>query len=217
VTDQHFSEMRAAMVASQLRTNAVSDPKVVAAMESVAREDFVPKERAGLAYVDVPISLGNGRSLNAPLVTGRLIVEAQIKATDSVLLIAAATGYAAAVLASLAKQVVAVESEPDLAAQARRNLEAYDSVTFFEGPLTEGHAALAPYDIVMIDGAIETVPAFLWAQLKNGGVMVSGLVEQGVTRLAIGRQFEGTGVLVPFADAEVTTLPGFGKPRTFEF
>jgi protein-L-isoaspartate(D-aspartate) O-methyltransferase len=217
VTDQHFSEMRAAMVASQLRTNAVSDPKVVAAMEAVAREDFVPKERAGLAYVDVPITLGNGRSLNAPLVTGRLIVEAQIKATDTVLLIGAATGYTAAVLASLAKQVVAVESVPDLAAQARRNLEAFDSVTFFEGALTAGHAALAPYDVVIIDGAVETVPALLWGQLKTGGVMASGLVEQGVTRLAIGRQFDGTGALVPFADAEVAILPGFSTPRAFEF
>jgi protein-L-isoaspartate(D-aspartate) O-methyltransferase len=217
VSDQHFLDMRAAMVASQLRTNAVSDPKVVAAIEAVAREDFVPIDRVGLAYVDVPIPLGGGRSLNAPLTTGRLIVEAKIKSTDRILLIGAATGYAAAVLARLAAQVVAVESATELSAIAQKNLQSLDNVIFVEGPLAKGHLALAPYDVIMIEGAVEAVPSSLWTQLKSGGLLASGLVDQGVTRLAIGRQFDGTGVLVPFIDAEVAILTDFNSPRAFEF
>ena len=80
--------MRAAMVASQLRTNSVSNPVIVAAMEAVAREDFVPVGRAALAYIDVPVPLRDGRSLNAPLVTGRLLVESGVKAGDKVQFVA---------------------------------------------------------------------------------------------------------------------------------
>jgi protein-L-isoaspartate(D-aspartate) O-methyltransferase len=217
VTEHNFASMRAAMVASQLRTNSVSDPKVVAAMESVAREDFVPLDRAGLAYVDVPIPLGRGRSLNAPLVTGRLIVEARVKPTDHVLLIGAATGYSAAVLARLAKTIVAVESDPDLASQARKTLEPIDTVTVVESAMSGGYQENAPYDIIMIDGAVEAVPPALWTQLKPGGVMVTAVVDDGVTRLARGQQIGGTGVLLSFAEGEVDILREFSVARSFAF
>jgi protein-L-isoaspartate(D-aspartate) O-methyltransferase len=204
VTEHNFASMRAAMVDSQLRTNSVSDPRIVAAIQAVAREDFVPADRAALAYVDVPLSLGGGRSLNAPLVTGRLIV-------------GAATGYAAAVVAQLAASVVAVESDPALVAHARKALEAYDTVSVREGSLTDGNQDGAPFDVVIIEGAVEAVPAGLWAQLKPGGVMVGALADNGVTRLARGQQVDGSGVLLPFADCDVAPLPGFSTPRSFTF
>jgi protein-L-isoaspartate(D-aspartate) O-methyltransferase len=209
--------MRAAMVDSQLRTNSVSDPRIVAAMQAVAREDFVPADRAALAYVDVPLSLGGGRSLNAPLVTGRLIVEAGIKPDDHVLLIGAATGYAAVVIAQLAATVVAVESDPALAAHARKALEAYDNVSVCESSLADGSQAGTPFDVIIIEGAVEAVPAALWAQLKPGGVMVAALADNGVTRLARGQPVDGSGVLLPFADCDVAPLPGFSIPRGFTF
>jgi protein-L-isoaspartate(D-aspartate) O-methyltransferase len=217
VTEHNFASMRAAMVDCQLRTNSVSDPRIVAAIQAVAREDFVPADRAALAYVDVPLSLGGGRSLNAPLVTGRLIVEAGIKPDDHVLLIGAATGYAAAVVAQLAASVVAVESDPALVAHARRALGAYDTVSVREGSLTDGNQDGAPFDVVIIEGAVEAVPARLWAQLKPGGVMVGALADNGVTRLARGQQVDGSGVLLPFADCDVAPLPGFSTPRSFTF
>jgi protein-L-isoaspartate(D-aspartate) O-methyltransferase len=217
VTDHNFASMRAAMVDSQLRTNSVSDPRIVAAMQAVAREDFVPADRAALAYVDVPLSLGGGRCLNAPLVTGRLIVEAAIKTNDHVLLIGAATGYAAAVIAQLAATVVAVESDPALAAHARKALEAYDNVSVCESSLVEGNQAGAPFDVIIIEGAVEGVPAALWGQLRPGGVMVAALADDGVNRLARGQQVDGSGVLLPFADCDVAPLPGFSTPRGFTF
>jgi protein-L-isoaspartate(D-aspartate) O-methyltransferase len=209
--------MRAAMIASQLRTNSVSDPKVVAAMEAVAREEFVLAERASLAYVDVPIPLGNGRSLNAPLISGRLIVEASVKPNDKILLIGSATGYLAAVLALLADQIVAVECDAALAAQARMPLAETDRMTLVEGPLEAGCADHGPYDCIIVDGAVDAIPAAFWAQLKPGGTLVAGIVEDGITRLAKGRQTAGCGVMIAFAEGEIVRLPGFAAPKDFVF
>ncbi|HEX7848297.1 MAG TPA: protein-L-isoaspartate O-methyltransferase, partial [Sphingomonas sp.] len=114
-----FEAMRHAMVQSQLRTNAVNDPRVVTAMGRVPREAFVPAGTRRLAYRDTAVAIGNGRYLNLPIATGKLLTEAYLEPTDKVLLIGAAGGYTAAVLAELVAGVVAVESDPDLAAQAR--------------------------------------------------------------------------------------------------
>jgi protein-L-isoaspartate(D-aspartate) O-methyltransferase len=207
--------MRRAMVASQLRTTGVSDSRVLAALGSVARERFVPGERRALAYVDTLIPLGGGRALNAPMVLGRLLAEARPQAGERALVVGAATGYAAAVLAEMALDVVALEVDPALAAAARAALEG--SARVVEGPLAQGWASGAPYDLICIDGAVEGVPDALVAQLRDGGRLVTALVEAGVTRLAIGRRAgEGFG-LGSFADAEAPLLPGFARPRQFSF
>ncbi len=101
MTEQNFEPMRRAMVASQLRTTGVNDPRVIAAMGEVARERFVPAERAALAYADATVPLANGRALNPPMALGRLLTEAQLQGDERALVIGAATGYAAAVLARL--------------------------------------------------------------------------------------------------------------------
>ncbi len=205
------------MVSSQLRTNNVSDPRIVAAMEAVARERFVPAERTALAYVDVPIPLSGGRALNAPLVTGRLIVESEIKAGEKVLLVGAATGYAAALLAELGAKVTALEVDEGLAATARAALGKTAGITLATGPLEAGWRKGAPYDVVLIDGAIEAVPAAIAAQLSDDGRLLTGLVDKGVTRLARGCK-AGQGVaLVPFADLETVRLLGFSAPSGFSF
>ena len=217
MSELDFSTMRAAMVASQLRTNAVSDPRVVAAMEAVAREKFVPDDRRPLAYIDVAIPLGQGRALSAPLVTGRLIVEAGARAGDKVLLIGAATGYATALLAELGAEVVAVEESAALFAKAQSNLGGLAGVELIEGALNEGAAHKAPYDIILIDGAVEQVPETLWVQLREGGTLATGVVDRGVTRLATGRRVGSGGALVSFVDIEAAVLPGFAAPRGFSF
>ena len=209
--------MRAAMVSSQLRTNNVSDPRIVAAMEAVARERFVPAERATLAYVDVPIPLSGGRALNAPLVTARLITESGVGAGEKVLLIGAATGYAAALLAQLGAKVTALEVDDSLVAAARAALGKASGITLVTGPLEAGWRKGAPYDVILIDGAVEAVPAAIAAQLAVDGRLLTGLVDNGVTRLALGRK-AGQGVgLVPFADLETVRLPGFSTPSGFSF
>jgi protein-L-isoaspartate(D-aspartate) O-methyltransferase len=217
VSDLDFSAMRAAMVSNQLRTNAVSNPLVVAAVEAVAREKFVPADRLALAYVDIPVPLGGGRSLNAPLVTARLITEAGLKKGDRVLLVGAATGYAAALIAELVGSVTALEEDAALFEKARLNLGGDDRVTLAKGPLNAGWAAGGPYDAVIIDGAVEAVSDALWAQLVAGGVLATGVVDQSVTRLAIGRAAGNGHGLFAFADAETTILPGFAKPRGCSF
>jgi protein-L-isoaspartate(D-aspartate) O-methyltransferase len=206
---------RAAMVVSQLRTSGVSDARVVAAMAQVEREKFLPESQRALAYRDRSLPLGNGRSQNPPLATGLLLTEARLQPTDKVLVVGAAGGYAAAVAAQLAAKVVAVEVDPALAAAARSALEGQAELV--EGPLADGHAAGAPYDVLIIDGAVEELPAALAAQVAPGGRIVAGLIDRGVTRLASGLRSEGGFGLNPFADIETAVLPGFEKPLGFKF
>jgi protein-L-isoaspartate(D-aspartate) O-methyltransferase len=216
MTEHNFDQMRRAMIASQLRTTGTNDARVLAAMGEVPRERFVPAARASLAYADALVPLKPGRDFNSPMALGRLLTEAAPRPGERVLVVAAATGYAAALLARLAGPVVAVEEDCDLAAQARANL-AGTGVRFVEGPPAEGCRDGAPYDLILIDGAVEYVPEALVAQLADGGRLAAGLLENGVTRLAIGRRAgEGFG-MAAFADAAAAILPGFAKPRAFEF
>ncbi len=209
--------MRHAMVASQLRTNAVSDARVVAAMDTVPREAFLPTEQAEIAYRDTAVPLAHGRAQNVPIATGRLLTQAELRADDRALLIGAAGGYTAAVLAELVAEVVAVESDATLVALARTALAGNPTVTLVEGPLEAGHAAGAPYDVIVIDGAVEEIPQALIEQVKIGGRVVAGILDRGVTRLSAGRRTAGGFGLLDFADIDCVTLPGFARPRTFTF
>lgn len=210
VTEQTYSSMRTAMVESQLRTSDVDDQRVIAAMAKVPREEFVPVERRAMAYIDRPIPLAAGRALNPPLVTGRLLTEAQIAPGDKVLLIGAATGYAAALLVELGAQVTAVEEEggPEIAVAG---------ATVVRGALKDGAASGAPYDVLFIDGAVEEVPATLVQQLADDARVVTGIADRGVTRLSSGRVVAGALGLNSLVDIEMVVLPGFGAPQAFIF
>ncbi len=212
-----FETMRMAMVASQLRPSGVTDPRVIAVMAETPRERFVPAGMEDLAYRDSTINLGEGRRANTPLATARLLVEARLRPSDRVLLIGAAMGYTAAVLSQIVAEVVAVESTPALAAAARANLAAFSNVTVVEGALEEGHAEGAPYDVLVIDGAVEQVPSTLYTQLVERGRVVTGLNDRGVSRLAAGARDADVIGLLPFADYDSVPLPGFTKPRSFTF
>ena len=213
----NFEAMRHAMVQSQLRTNAVNDPRVVTAMAVVAREKFVPEEVRRLAYRDTAVAIGNGRYLNVPIATGKLLTEAYLLPADKVLLIGAAGGYTAAVLARLVASVVAVESDHDLAVHAKGALKDLANVTLVEGPLEKGHAKGAPYDVLVVDGCVEQLPHSLVSQVAPGGRVVAGIVERGVRRLATGRAIKGAFGLRAFADIDCVALPGFAAPRGFSF
>lgn len=208
--------LRQAMVSSQLRPNAVDDPRVVAAMARVPRERFLPDTSAALAYRDALVPIGRGRHANLPMATGRLLTEAFLRPDDRALLIGAAGGYTAAVLAGLVREVVAVESDPVLVGAARAAL-AGTNVTLIEGDLADGHAAGGPFDVLIIDGAIERLPDTLIEQVAIGGRITTGLIDRGVTRLASGRRSRGGAGIVPFADAECARLPGFAEPPRFRF
>jgi protein-L-isoaspartate(D-aspartate) O-methyltransferase len=212
-----FEEMRAAMVASQLRTSAVDDSRVIKVMGEVPRERFVPAASRAIAYYDRDVPLGNGRAMNAPLASARLVNEAEILSTDRVLLIGAGTGYTAAVIAGLAGSVVALEEDATLAAQAREALAGMANVTVAEGPLVAGWAQGAPYDAIVIDGGVEFVPEAIVQQARIDGRITTGVIDRGVSRLAAGRRSEGGFGLADFADVDCVVLPGFAKPPTFQF
>ncbi len=190
VTPSMFANMRNAMVVSQLRPDGVSDPRVVAAMETVPREDHVPEERRATAYADRLIPVSNGRAINPPMVTGRLLTEAQITAGERVLIIGAACGYTAAVVALLTDSVVSIDA----------------------GVPIDGC-----YDVIYIDGAVEQLPGDIASHLSASGRVVTGIVEAGVTRLAIGRAGGNGFGLIAFMDAEMAILPEFGRPPAFVF
>ncbi len=216
MTEHNFEQMRRAMVASQLRTTGVNDPRVVGAMGAVPRERFVPPERCALAYADTLVPLGHDRQLNPPMALGRMLSEARLRGGERALVIGAATGYSAAVLARLAASVTAVEEVPELAAFARRALDG-TGVELVEGPLGEGHAEGAPYDFILVDGAVEQVPPAIVDQLADGGEFALALLDEGVTRLCVGRVVAGAFGTNAVSDAAAAVLPGFEKPRGFSF
>ena len=211
-----FETMRQAMVASQLRPNAVNDAAVVDAMAALPRERFLPEPLAAVAYTDAPLPLGEGRVANPPIATGRLLTEARVKLSDRVLVVGAAGGYAAALLARLAARVTALEVSPTLATLAENAL-AGTGVTLVTGPLAAGHPAAAPYDLIFVDGAIEQVPQALIDQLEIEGRLVAGVIDRGVSRLSVGRRTAGGFGLADFADIEAAHLPGFAPPPAFSF
>lgn len=204
--------MRNAMVDSQLRTSDVSDPHVIAAMAAVAREAFVPADRQAMAYIDRPVRLAGNRALNPPLATGRLLTEAAIRPGEKVLLIGAATGYTAALLQAMGVEPVALEEDAGLVAVAKAA-----GVAVVEGALSGGVPDKAPFDVIVIDGAVEDLPPTIVEQLADGGRLVTGLLENGVTRLCVGRKSGSAFGMASIADIEMVVLPGFSRPRGFAF
>jgi protein-L-isoaspartate(D-aspartate) O-methyltransferase len=216
MTEHNFEQMRRAMVASTLRTTGVNDPRVLAAIGAVPRERFVPPALISAAYADINIPLKSGRELNSPMALGRILNEAGPQEGERALLLGAATGYAAAVLARMVGSVVAVEDDPELAQAARAALVG-TGVWFVEGPLTNGFPERAPYDLIVIDGAVEFVPQAIIDQLVDGGRLATAVLESGVTRIAIGRRAGESFGLAPMTDSAAAILPGFRKPKTFSF
>jgi protein-L-isoaspartate(D-aspartate) O-methyltransferase len=200
------------MVENQLRPVGVSDPLVLDAIGSVAREQFVPGESRPLAYADRSIAIGQGRHLSAPAVIGQLLTQLAPKPGETALVVGAGTGYAAAVLAAIGCEVVALESSAELAARAREL-----GLDVAEGRLDAGHKPRAPYDLILIDGAVEYLPDAIIDQLADGGGLGTALIDRGVTRLIVGQKVAGAFGHLSIADAGVAPLPGFSRPRGFTF
>ena len=176
-----YDRARKVMVDNQLRTAGITDRRVLAAMGGVPREQFVPEVRRGLAYIDAAIPVGGARKLGAPAPFAKLIQLAEIDGTDDVLDLGCGTGYSAAVIAQLGASVVAVETEPSLATTARTVLAAIGATnaTVVEGALETAGKAKGPYDVIVIEGVVESVPGALFAQLKPEGRLVALVASEG--------------------------------------
>lgn len=207
-----FAAARRVMVESQLRPQGVTDPGVLGAMGEVPREQFVPPEMRPMAYVDRAVAVGEGRFLLPCAVLGQLLTQMAPSRGERALVIGAGTGYSAAILRHIGVAVVALESSPALAVTG----EAL-GIEFVNGELEQGHAAGAPYDLILIDGAVEYLPAEITDQLAPGGRLGGALTERGVTRLIVGRKSGQAFGHLSIADAAAPALPDFRRPQTFTF
>ncbi len=207
-----FAAAREAMVESQLRPQGVTDRGTLDAMARIERERFLPSHTRPLAYVDRAVAIGDGRFLPAPAVLGQLLTQMMPQAGQRALVVGAGTGYSAAVLKEIGLDVVALESSAALAAAAREL-----GVEVVEGPLEAGYADGAPYDQILIDGAVEAIPEAIIDQLDDGGRLGTALVDRGITRLVVGRKAGEAFGTLSFGDAGVPALPGFTRPKAFKF
>jgi protein-L-isoaspartate(D-aspartate) O-methyltransferase len=206
-----FAAAREAMVESQLRPQGVTDPAIIQAMGRIERERFLPKPTRPLAYVDRSVAMGDGRFLAAPSVLGQLLTEMRPEPGQRALVVGAGTGYSAAVLSAIGLNVSALECSAELAAASS------NKVKVVEGPLEEGHSKAAPYDQILIDGAVEYIPDAIVDQLADGGRLGTALIDRGISRLIVGRKSGGAFGYLSIGDAGVPALPGFTRPRAFTF
>jgi protein-L-isoaspartate(D-aspartate) O-methyltransferase len=217
-----FVAARRMMVDGQVRTADVTDPRLLAAMLDLPRERFFPEDKASLAYLDIDASVSEAglpvRRLLKPMVLAKLIQAAGIAGTDRVLDVGCATGYSTALLAQLAGSVVGLEEDRTLARQAAAMLTAAGAANakVVTGQLLDGWPAEAPYDLILLEGATEVMPAAIMEQLKVGGRLacVMGRAPGKATIYQrTDTDFSGRAVF----DAAAPLLPGFAKPQEFVF
>ncbi|MBV9550286.1 MAG: protein-L-isoaspartate O-methyltransferase [Alphaproteobacteria bacterium] len=209
------------MIDGQLRPNDITDPGILSAFTAVARDSFVPRAAQAIAYADLSVEVAPGRFLMEPRTLGKLFQFAQIGPEDRILDVGCATGYSAAVLARLGGKVVALEQDADLLRTASEKL-ATTSVVLVQGALVEGARAEGPFDVIIIEGAVEQVPETLLAQLAEGGRLLAI-----VTKAGAGEHVTGHAVLYlkqhgsvgrrDLFDAAAPALAGFKKMMGFAF
>ena len=203
------------MVESQIRPSDVTDRRVTAAMSAIPREAFVPEQLATFAYSDDALHVGPDAVMLSPTVLARLVQLADINPDDAVLVIGGCSGYAAAIVAQIAKSVVALLPDRVSAtsvASACRSI-AIDNVTAVAGVLSEGWKAQCPYAVIVVEGGVEAVPEALKSQLADGGRLVAIEVERGLGHAFL---LQKTGEFFVRRDtfqAAAQLLKGFESPK----
>lgn len=220
-----FAELRRGMVDGQVRTNDVTDLRIVEAMLDIPRERFVPPALEPFAYIDGDIQLrpasdaAPARFLLEPRVLAKLIQLADVQPDHRVLDVAPGTGYSSAILGRLSGQVVAVDDVPEFVSTAKATLAQLDlaNVAVVEGRLTAGWPSQAPYDAIFLNGAVEVIPAILFDQLKDGGRLLTVMGYGGAGRAAVFTKIAGGVSEVFDFNAAIPPLPGFAAPPRFVF
>ena len=218
-----FATARQKMVDGQVRPSDVTDIRILDAMLAVPREAFIPPNQRALAYLDLDLDVGEAASargfLIKPVVTAKMLQAAEIKETDNVLVVGCATGYAAAVVAKLARQVTAMEGDPALAARAKDAFAGLGlaNVTVLMAAAAEGDPANAPYDVIVLNGATGIVPDRLYGQLKEGGRLVGVFAMTQPQRATIVTRSHGDFGSRALFDAAVPVLPGLERLPAFVF
>ncbi len=215
-----FAVARENMVENDVRTNDVTDRRLIAAMRAVARETFVPPEQREIAYGDLSVPIGAGRYLADPRTFSKLLQAAELQGSEVVLDIGCGTGYSSVVLSRLAGKIVALEEDESLARAAEAHIAAggLNNVTVQLGPLNAGAPGHGPFDVIILEGMIDEVPRVLASQLKPDGrllAVVAGSSWHGraTSFIKAGEGFSARGLF----DATIPRLPGFAKKRAFSF
>jgi protein-L-isoaspartate(D-aspartate) O-methyltransferase len=216
-----FAAARKTMVDCQLRPSKVTNQHVLDAFLSVPREEFVGKQQRALAYVDEDLPLPGGRSLMEPMVLARLVQALDVRPDDHVLIVGAASGYGTAIVASLAKSVIAIETRTTLVEKAQDALVSIgiDNAVIVKARLVDGYPNEAPYDRILIEGGVETVPNELLQQLSAKGILAAVHRKPG-TPVGVASLWTRSGksfVRTPLFDARVPNLDEFTAKAEFSF
>jgi len=212
-----FAARRVMMVDTQVRPNDVTKYPIIAAMLAVPREEFVPEARREVAYVGENLDLGGGRVVLEPRTLAKMLDALDIQAGDTVLDVGCGLGYSTAIAARMAEAVIAVEEDEMLAAQAQARLSAQgaDNAVVVVGAMAEGSAKNAPYDAILIGGAVETVPSGLMDQLKEGGRIAAIFMDGALGVCRVGHKIDGHISWRAAFNATAPVLPGFAARRGF--
>jgi protein-L-isoaspartate(D-aspartate) O-methyltransferase len=215
-----FEDARNRMVDSQIRPNKVIDPRILRVMRELPRERFVPASLRPLAYADEDVPLGNGRALMEPMVLARLIQMTAPVAGERALVVGAGPGYGAAVLAACGVDVTALENDEALLGLARQLLPTLaPAVVIVEGTLASGWPSGAPWDIILIEGAVRDIPAPIGMQLRpNGGRLVTVSIGHGASGKAVLAEPTPAGLSVrPVFDCATPLIPSLLPEPGFVF
>jgi protein-L-isoaspartate(D-aspartate) O-methyltransferase len=218
-----FATARQKMVDGQVRPSDVTDIRILDAMLAVPREAFVPENRRALAYLDLDLDVSEAgaekRFLIKPVVLAKMLQAAEIKQGDRVLVVGCASGYAAAVIARIAGEVSAIESDSALASKAQAILAdmGCGNVTVRTAASAYGDAARGPYDVIVLNGATEIVPEHLYAQLQDGGRLVGVFATSQPARATIVTASHGDFGHRTLFDAAAPVLPGVERVPAFVF
>lgn len=214
-----YKEARVAMVDCQVRPSDVTRYPVIEAMLNIPREEFVPSDMKAIAYAGQHIALPSGRVVMEPRTLGKMLDAAAVRNEDLVLVVGAGLGYEAAVLGRMAEAVIALEADENLAAEATRILSEQDAVNVVveTGDLAAGVAAHGPYDLIFVNGGVETVPDGLTGQLKAGGQIVAIVAQNGASQCQVGTATDRGVTWRRAFDATAPLLPGFEREKVFEF
>ena len=216
----NVEQARFNMIEQQIRPWDVLDTSVLNLLSAVRREDFVPAAHQAQAFMDLELPLGRGRSLLAPRVEARLVQDLNLSKRDTVLLVGATTGYVAALLGHKAQRVIGLEADAELAQAARTNLRkaAINNAEVVQADGTQGLAAQAPYDAILLAGSVAEVPQALLDQLKVGGRLLAIIGQEPVMQATLfTRVADGQFSRQELFDTVAARLPGFPEPSRFQF
>ncbi|WP_417270199.1 protein-L-isoaspartate O-methyltransferase family protein [Celeribacter sp.] len=213
----NFTQLRTTMVDTQVRPSDVTKFPIIQSMLTVPREAFVPADKRSAAYVGEHLDLGHGRVVLDPRVLAKMLDDLDIQSDELVLDIGAGLGYSSAVMSHMAEAVIAVEEDPEMAAAAAKNLmeAGVDNVVVETAALAEGAPQHGPYDVVILQGGVESLPDAILSQVKSGGRIVCIFIEGALGIVRMGYNIDGEINWRASFNATAPVLPGFEAEKAF--